>query len=101
MRNQTIRVGQALTPREWDVLRAYAINLTTKDAARSLGISVQTVKNHLANIYFKLGVNTALAAMHRVGWLWIPGVHEVETAAVRRKLEEVVRDAEYLLGQIQ
>jgi NarL family two-component system response regulator LiaR len=42
-----------LTPRETEVLALFRQNLTNTQIAESLGLSEQTVKNHIANIYFK------------------------------------------------
>jgi LuxR family maltose regulon positive regulatory protein len=45
---------QALTERELDVLRYLPTRLSTIDIAVRLGISPNTVKTHLKNIYKKL-----------------------------------------------
>jgi DNA-binding CsgD family transcriptional regulator len=46
----------ALTKRESDIARAYSKGGSYKELARSLDISVATVKFHLRNVYIKLGV---------------------------------------------
>jgi len=48
--------GFAITPRESQVLRNIALGLSNKEIARSLGISVETVKEHVQNILRKLPV---------------------------------------------
>jgi DNA-binding NarL/FixJ family response regulator len=48
--------GFAVTPRESQVLRNIALGLSNKEIARSLGISVETVKEHVQNILRKLPV---------------------------------------------
>jgi DNA-binding CsgD family transcriptional regulator len=48
---------QLLTPREEQILRLVAEGLDNQAIARCLGISICTVKIHLANIFEKLGVN--------------------------------------------
>jgi DNA-binding NarL/FixJ family response regulator len=48
-------VGLALTTRERGILRMLARGLSNRLIARELGISEKTVKNHLSNIYFKIG----------------------------------------------
>jgi DNA-binding NarL/FixJ family response regulator len=45
-----------LTPRETQVLRHVALGLSNKDIGRSLGISVETVKEHAQNVLRKLAV---------------------------------------------
>jgi HD-GYP domain-containing protein (c-di-GMP phosphodiesterase class II) len=47
-----------LTEREIGVLRAIARGQSTKEIARSLGVSPKTVDNHTQNIYAKIGVKT-------------------------------------------
>jgi LuxR family maltose regulon positive regulatory protein len=44
-----------LTEKEQAVLRLLSTSLTTRDIAESLGLSVNTVKTHIAAIYRKLG----------------------------------------------
>jgi DNA-binding NarL/FixJ family response regulator len=58
-----------LTARELDVLRLVAAGRTNGRVAEALGVSEQTVKFHLCNIYRKLGVGnrteaTAHAHLH-------------------------------------
>ncbi len=61
-------IAQALTSRERELLSHLAVGLTTTDElAEKLFISVKTVKNHLANIYEKLGVSDrAQAALEAI-----------------------------------
>lgn len=51
--------GQALTPRERDVLRAIASGASNKEAGRMLGISPRTVEVHRAKVMDKLGAKNA------------------------------------------
>jgi DNA-binding CsgD family transcriptional regulator len=46
-----------LTPREREIRALVAQGSRNQEIAQHLGISPQTVKNHLANIFAKLGVN--------------------------------------------
>lgn len=55
----------ALTPRERDLLTALADGRTNVQIARELGISLNTVKFHLKNLYDKLGVNNRAQAVAR------------------------------------
>lgn len=46
-----------LTQREYQVLRHLALGLSNKEIARSLGISIETVKEHVQNVLRKLKVS--------------------------------------------
>jgi DNA-binding NarL/FixJ family response regulator len=52
-----------LTARERAILRLAAQGLSNPDIARTLAISDGTVRNHISNIYAKLGVDTREAAI--------------------------------------
>lgn len=52
-----------LTPRETDLLRAFAGGASYKEAARLLDISPHTVGNHVKSIYRKLEVNSRSEAI--------------------------------------
>lgn len=51
-----------LSPRETDVLRALAAGQCQKSAARSLGMSVCTLKDRITSARHKLGATTTLQA---------------------------------------
>jgi len=48
--------GVALTPRETQVLRVIALGLSNQEIADALGISVETVKEHVQNLLRKLAL---------------------------------------------
>jgi DNA-binding CsgD family transcriptional regulator len=52
-----------LTQREWDVMRCVAAGKSNTEIARLLWIAPTTVRKHLENIYFKLGVHNRTAAV--------------------------------------
>ena len=52
------RAGAELTLRELEVLNAIADGLSTKAAARLLGVAVKTVENHKTRVFAKLGVRS-------------------------------------------
>jgi len=66
-----------LSPREMEILQCIARGLSNKEVARELGISQQTVKNHMTSILRKLAVNdrtqAALYALRR-GWIRLDDV---------------------------
>lgn len=47
----------SLTVRELEVLKLVAVGGTNKDIADKLGISERTIKNHISNIFKKIGVS--------------------------------------------
>jgi two-component system, NarL family, nitrate/nitrite response regulator NarL len=49
-----------LTPREQQIASAIANGHTNRDIAARLGITEQTVKNHLTSIFEKVGVDSRL-----------------------------------------
>lgn len=49
-----------LTPREQQIAAAIADGRTNRDIATRLGITEQTVKNHLTSIFEKVGVDNRL-----------------------------------------
>jgi len=54
-----------LTPRESEVLRMLARGRTYVQVADALGVSLNTVASHVKNLYRKLGVRSARAAVWR------------------------------------
>lgn len=65
-------IATPLTYRETQVLSYIADGNTNKQIAHSLGISEQTIKNHISSIFFKLHAKDrahAVALAMRNGWL--------------------------------
>ena len=56
-------IGSELTPREVEALELLAEGLTNSAIAERLGISVNTVRNHIQNVLAKLGVHSKLEAL--------------------------------------
>jgi DNA-binding CsgD family transcriptional regulator len=54
-----------LTPREIEVLRSLAQGCTYAQVADRLGVSLNTVASHVKNLYRKLAVRSARAAVWR------------------------------------
>ncbi len=65
------REGAGLTERELEVLRLMARGWDNRRIAQELVISEGTVKNHVTNIYAKLGVRSRAGA---VAWAWQQGL---------------------------
>ena len=64
-----------LTPRELDALRAMASTGGGKLAARRMGITENTLKNHLNTVHHKLGtLSTVQAAVYAVERNWLTNV---------------------------
>ena len=64
-RNDAAVSSLGLTGQEMKVLDALASGRANKEIARSLGLSPNTVKTHLANLFAKLEVSTRTSAVTR------------------------------------
>lgn len=58
-----------LTPRQLDVLRYVASGHSTEHIAKTLGISTETVRNHVRGLMARLGAHTRLEAVIRASEL--------------------------------
>ncbi len=67
-----------ITQREAEVLQLIADGKSTVDAARTLYVSVKTVKNHLASIYSKLEAHDRTQAVLRAARLGLISLHDNE-----------------------
>jgi|FaiFalFF_MnMetaG_3_1042247.scaffolds.fasta_scaffold02005_5 DNA-binding NarL/FixJ family response regulator len=54
--------GRDLSRREWEVLELIARGLSNKQIARTLGLSLSTVKFHIQNIFTKIGATNRTEA---------------------------------------
>jgi len=61
-----IQDAQIITPREKEVLLLLSKGLTYKKTAEQMGVSHETIKKHLKNIYRKLNVQNKIEALNRV-----------------------------------
>ena len=67
-----VNAAESLTPRELDILKLAADGLKNPAIATQLGIGDRTVKQHLANAYGKMGVNSRMEAVLKAlkeGWI--------------------------------
>ncbi|WP_058302747.1 LuxR C-terminal-related transcriptional regulator [Gorillibacterium timonense] len=68
---QAIRDMHSLSSREQEVLSLVATGASNRDVAETLFISEHTVKNHMTNIFHKLGVNDRsqlIAMVYQLGY---------------------------------
>lgn len=65
VRNDAAIRSLGLTGQEYRVLEALASGRPNKEIARRLGLSPNTVKTHLANLFAKLDVTTRTSAVTR------------------------------------
>lgn len=64
-RNDAAVRSLGLTPRECEILELLASGRSTKEMARQLGISPNTVKTHVARVYEKLDVQRRIQAVDK------------------------------------
>jgi len=64
---ETVISGFGLTEREEEILRLVLRGARNRDIEKALYISSSTVRNHISNIYRKLGVRNRLELINRVG----------------------------------
>ena len=84
----------ALAPRELDVLRLVATGAKQEAVAHELGITVQTVKNHLTSAYRRLGVTSAIEAFGTLGWLRVPVVDEIAVDDLQEHVSSLAAEAQ-------
>lgn len=68
-RNNAAIAALGLTPRECEILDLLASGQTNQELARALGVSPNTVKTHLANLFAKLGVDRRVKAIEKARFL--------------------------------
>lgn len=68
-RNSAAIRSLGLTARECELLALLASGQSNKELARTLGISPNTVKTHLARLYEKLEVQKRVQAIEKGRWL--------------------------------
>ena len=68
-RNAAAVRSLGLSPRELDILDRVAAGESNKEIARTLGISPNTVKTHVARVYEKLAVKRRVQAVEKARFL--------------------------------
>ena len=59
-------IARLITPREKEVLHLLARGMTYREMSLQLGVTPETVKKHLKNIYRKLEVSNKIAALNKL-----------------------------------
>jgi DNA-binding NarL/FixJ family response regulator len=54
-----------LTPRQLDIVQGLVDNLSYREIGERLDISIETVRDHIKNIYRKLRVNSKMEVVHK------------------------------------
>lgn len=67
-----------LSERERDILHLMCKGLTNEEIAQHLYIARQTVKNHVVNIFLKLGVRNRVSAVVIAFQQGVANVNEIE-----------------------
>jgi DNA-binding NarL/FixJ family response regulator len=62
----------AISERQREVLRKAALGQTYGEIGLDLYVSEHTVKNHLQQVYRKLGAHCLTDALRAMGWLVVP-----------------------------
>ncbi len=70
-RNDAAVASLGLSPRECEILALLASGQSNKELARTLGISPNTVKTHVARVFEKLEVPNRVQAIEKARWLTI------------------------------
>ena len=68
-RNEAAIASLGLSPRECEILALLASGQSNKELARTLGISPNTVKTHVARVFEKLDVPNRVRAIEKARWL--------------------------------
>jgi DNA-binding CsgD family transcriptional regulator len=68
-RNDAAIRSLGLSPRECEILELLATGQSNKEMARTLSISPNTVKTHVARVYEKLEVERRVQAIEKARWL--------------------------------
>jgi DNA-binding CsgD family transcriptional regulator len=71
VRNDAAIRSLGLSPRECEILELLASGQSNKELARTLGISPNTVKTHIARVFEKLDVQKRVSAIEKARWLAI------------------------------
>ena len=66
-----------LSPRQQDIMLALARGLSNQEIADSLNIKLSTVRNNIADVYYKLGISNRVQAL-----LWVLAHDDLATEII-------------------
>lgn len=92
-------IGAHLTERDMEIIEMYARVGYLPEVAERVHLSLMTVKNHMTQIYARLGVHSWQEAMYVLGWIRIPTDEQFEMIGFERRFEDVRTDVEELARQ--
>jgi DNA-binding CsgD family transcriptional regulator len=69
VRNEAAIRSLGLSPRECEILALLASGQSNKEMARTLAVSPNTIKTHVARVYEKLDVARRVQAIEKARWL--------------------------------
>lgn len=61
----TVSAAERLTPRQLDIVQGLVDNLSYREIGERLDISIETVRDHIKNIYRKLQVNSKMEVVRK------------------------------------
>ena len=64
-RKKSVDPAAQLTPRQLDIVQGLVDNLSYREIGERLNISIETVRDHIKNIYRKLRVNSKMEVVHK------------------------------------
>lgn len=84
LRNVRDDPGGTLARRELETLARYARLGDQRAVSVEMGITLQTVKNHVSSAYLKLGARSNIEAFHILGWLSPPALNPRQEIGIDR-----------------
>lgn len=96
---EELEATSILTRSQERALRSYAKEGSMAQAATSLGITLQTMKNQVHDAYERLGASSSIQAFTILGWLR-PENPLVDLIDIEARLEAIHAEAGMLLAKL-